>query len=209
MFPTFTKSQRSASKKICIFYKQPVLLPKTQKMAKQYNEISPEFQTFIENQKVFFVATAPQEGHINLSPKGMDSLRVLNAHKIVWLNLTGSGNETAAHLLEDSRMTIMFCAFEGKPLILRLYGNAKALHPRDPEWNDYIHLFPNFVGSRQLLLMDIELVQTSCGYSIPFMPFEKERNGLEKWSAKKGEEGIKEYWQEKNTVTIDGKPTGI
>ncbi len=178
-------------------------------MAKQFESLRPKLEDFIKNQKIFFVATAMKEGRINLSPKGMDSLRVLDPNKVVWLNLTGSGNETAAHLLESSRMTIMFCAFEGKPLILRLYGRATAFHERDEAFKKYQPLFPEKLGTRQIIEMNIDLVQTSCGYGVPFMEYQEERTLLDAWSAKKGREGIRDYWQDKNTVSLDGHPTGI
>lgn len=178
-------------------------------MAKQLESITPALQEFIDKQKVFFVATARREGRVNVSPKGMDSLRILGPNRIAWLNLTGSGNETAAHLLESDRMTIMFCAFEGKPLILRLYGSAKAYHERDEAYQQYIDLFPTIMGSRQIIVLDIDLVQTSCGFAVPFMDFREERLQLKAWAEKKGEERLKEYWKEKNRVSLDGHETGI
>ncbi len=178
-------------------------------MSKKYDHITDELKEFIAEQKIFFVATARCEGTINLSPKGMDSLRVLSDNKLVWLNLTGSGNETAAHLLENNRMTIMMCAFEGKPNILRLYGHATAYHPRDKEYADYIDLFPKTPGSRQIIVMDIDLVQTSCGFAVPVMEFRQERTILNEWAEKKGEEQIQNYWKEKNTISLDGFETRI
>ena len=130
---------------------------------------------FIQKQKVFFVATAVADGRINLSPKGLDSLRVLNGNRIVWLNLTGSGNETAAHVQESSRMTLMMNAFEGKALILRIYGQAKVIHHLDEEWKEFVDLFPYSEGSRQIFDLSIELVQTSCGWAVPEYEFKKER----------------------------------
>jgi Pyridoxamine 5'-phosphate oxidase len=164
---------------------------------------------FIEQQHVFFVATAPPSGFINLSPKGMDSFRVLDESTIIWLNLTGSGNETAAHLLEDDRMTIMFCAFEGSPMILRLYGHCKAIHHRNKEWNEFIQLFPDLEGSRQLMKMNLTRVATSCGFGVPTLEFKEERQELIKWSKKKGPDGLNEYWEKKNVVSLDQKRTGI
>ena len=133
---------------------------------------------FIQEQKVFFVATAVADGRINLSPKGLDSLRVLNGNRIVWLNLTGSGNETAAHVQESARMTLMMNAFEGKPLILRIYGEAKAVHHLDKEWSDLISLFPYSEGSRQIFDLSISSVQTSCGWAVPEYKFIKESNSI-------------------------------
>lgn len=178
-------------------------------MSKFYNEITLELKTFIEEQKIFFVATAAAEGRINLSPKGLDTLRVKSPNKVLWLNLTGSGNETAAHLLKNDRMTIMLCSFEGKPLILRLYGNAKIYHERDEEYQANIDLFPTIAGSRQIIEMTVESAQTSCGYAVPFMDFQDERRQLNSWAEKQGKERIENYWKEKNTKSIDGFETKI
>ena len=164
---------------------------------------------FIAKQHVFFVATAPPEGFINLSPKGLDSFRMVDDNTVLWLNLTGSGNETAAHLLEDDRMTIRFCAFEGEPLILRLYGHCRALHPRDEEWDDLIKLFPQIPGARQLMLLNLTRVSTSCGYGVPYLEYSHERNEMRNWAEKKGPEGVEQYWKDKNTVSLNNKPTGI
>lgn len=178
-------------------------------MSDFYTHISPEIEDFIKEQHIFFVGTAASDGRINISPKGHDSLRVLSPNKIVWLNLTGSGNETAAHLLQQNRMTIMFCAFEGKPLILRLYGSAKIYHERDAEFHKHIGLFEKNTGSRQIIVMNVDSLQTSCGYSIPFMDFKEERGMLNSWSEKQGKTRIENYWKEKNTTSIDGFETKI
>jgi len=178
-------------------------------MSKLLPELTPELQDFIKSQKIFFVATAAKDGRINLSPKGHDTLHVLSPNKLVWLNLTGSGNETAAHLLQNNRITIMMCAFEGKPLILRLYAHAKVYHERDAEFQKHIGLFEENTGSRQIIEMDIDSVQTSCGYSIPFMDFKEERGQLNAWSSKQGKDKIKSYWEEKNIKSIDGFETKI
>ena len=178
-------------------------------MGQRYSELSQELIQFIWNQSIFFVATAPAEGRVNLSPKGMDSLRVMDPNTIAWLNVTGSGNETAAHLLENDRMTIMFCAFEGKPMILRLYGQAKAYHARDAEWDELAQRFEMIPGARQIFVLNIDLVQTSCGMGVPYFEYKGERHQLTDWAEKKGAEGIAEYWEKKNQVSLDGKPTGI
>lgn len=178
-------------------------------MGKQYKTINDKLKDFIKRQPVFFVATAGETGRINLSPKGMDSLRVLSGERVVWLNLTGSGNETAAHLLENSRMTIMFCAFEEKPLILRLYGQAKVHHPRDQGWAELISVFPKIPGARQIIDMQIDSLATSCGWAVPFMAFQEERSQLQEWAEKQGEAGVEQYWKDKNQHSIDHKPTGI
>lgn len=178
-------------------------------MGKKLDCITPQLITFIEQQKIFFVGTAANTGSVNVSPKGTDSFRVIDPNKIVWLNLTGSGNETAAHLLQNNRMTIMFCAFEGKPNILRLYGKAKIYHKRDSQFNDYEKLFPKNIGSRQIIEMHIDLVQTSCGFAVPFMDYKKERTTLNDWAQKQGTENIEAYWENRNTKSIDGFETRI
>lgn len=178
-------------------------------MASFYTEVTPEIKSFIEAQKIFFVATAANEGRINLSPKGLDTFRVIDNNRVLWLNLTGSGNETAAHLLKNNRMTVMFCSFEGKPLILRLYGNAKMYHERDSEFKEYIDLFPKISGTRQIVEMRVESLQTSCGYAVPFMDFKDERRQLNSWAEKQGEERLQNYRKEKNSKSIDGFETGL
>lgn len=178
-------------------------------MGKKLDFITTDLKEFIENQKIFFVGTAAETGRVNISPKGSDSFRILNKNKVVWLNLTGSGNETAAHLLKQSRMTIMFCSFEKKPLILRLYGHANIYHKRDEAFSKYAPLFPEYTGTRQIIEMEVDLVQTSCGFAVPFMDFKKERSALNTWADKQGESNIKKYWQEKNTQSIDGFDTKI
>ena len=178
-------------------------------MAEQFPKLSEELSRFICAQKVFFVATAAPDGRINLSPKGQDSLRVLSSQEILWMNLTGSGNETAAHLSESNRMTMMWCAFEGPPQILRVYGTAQVFHPRDARWEEFSIQLPSALGTRQYFLVSIDLVQTSCGYAVPFMDYVEDRRVLSKWAENKGEKGISEYWHERNQLSIDGKPTGI
>lgn len=178
-------------------------------MAKQLEGLNQDLRTFIERQKMFFVGTAMKEGRVNLSPKGMDTFRVIDDNCIVWLNLTGSGNETATHLQESARMTIMFCALEGKPLILRLYGQAKVYHERDAAFQEHIDLFPVDDGARQIIVLSIDLVQTSCGYAVPLMEFKEERTILKSWSKKQGKDKIRNYWKENNSTSLDGLDTGI
>ena len=178
-------------------------------MSEKFEALTDKHIEFIGNQHIFFVGTAASEGLVNVSPKGMDSFRVINNSTVAWLNLTGSGNETAAHILENSRMTIMFCSFDKQPLILRLYGLTKAVHPRDREWSRLEKLFPEYTGARQIFEVDVELVQTSCGYAVPFYDLVGERPTLKKWADNRGREGVEEYWQEKNTKSLDGKNTGI
>jgi len=178
-------------------------------MSEKFEALTEKHIEFIKNQHVFFVGTAASDGFVNVSPKGMDSFRVINNSKVAWLNLTGSGNETAAHVIEDDRMTIMFCSFDKQPLILRLYGSAKTLHPRDNDWRHKAKLFPEYTGARQIFEVSIELVQTSCGYAVPFYSLVGERPTLTKWADNRGRDGVKEYWEEKNTTSLDGKETGI
>ncbi|TRY17125.1 pyridoxamine 5'-phosphate oxidase family protein [Tessaracoccus rhinocerotis] len=177
-------------------------------MAQQFSEIIDRLQKFIEAQHIYFVATAASTGRVNVSPKGLDSLRVLGPNRVVWLNGTGSGNETAAHILETNRMTIMFCSFETKPLILRLYGTAKAIHVGEPGWDELLPLFPPMKGSRNIFDVEVDLVQTSCGFGVPFMDFVEDRDTMDKWSQKKGE-GVVDYQQANNHFSIDGFPTGL
>jgi len=174
-----------------------------------FDSLSEVQKKFVEKQKMFFVATAVKDGRINLSPKGLDSLKVLNDSTIAWLNLTGSGNETAAHIKEQNRMTLMLCSFEGNPLILRIYGKARAIHQQDQDWQEFYSHFPESAGARQIFEMKIESVQTSCGFAVPNMNFVSERSMLNEWTDKKSPEEIKDYWEKKNSQSIDGKPTGI
>ena len=160
---------------------------------------------------MFFVGTAAPAGRVNVSPKGMDTLRVLSDERVVWLNLTGSGNETAAHLRESDRMTLMFCAFRGDARILRVYGRARVLHPRDPGFFELAGLFREMAGSRQILDLEIDMVQTSCGSGVPVMTFERQRGEEElvPFYDDMGPEGVEAYWRRKNSRSIDDKPTGI
>lgn len=178
-------------------------------MAKLYPALNEAHREFIARQHLFFVATAAPEGRINLSPKGGDCLRVLGPDRLIWLNLTGSGNETAAHLLADPRMTLMFCAFEGDPLILRLYGQAYSIHPGDSDWTALNDHFPPDPGARQIVDMHIEQVQTSCGFGVPLLDYRGDRSLLRDWSQKKGREGIRDFWAKRNRTSLDGLPTGI
>lgn len=178
-------------------------------MADFFDSITDRLRDFIEQQHIFFVGTAARDGRVNVSPKGMDTLRVLGPNRVAWLNLTGSGNETAAHLLDTNRMTVMFCSFERKPLILRLYGTATEVQPDQPTWTDLVTHFPELPGARQIFDVAVESVQTSCGYAVPRMTFDEERELLSTWANKKGPDGVAAYHQEKNTISIDGLPTGM
>jgi hypothetical protein len=178
-------------------------------VAQQYDGIIDRLAEFIAAQHVFFVGTAARDGRVNVSPKGLDSLRVLGPNRVVWLNGTGSGNETAAHLRDVDRMTLMFCSFERQPLVLRLYGTATEIQPDQREWEDLVGLFPPMLGSRQIFDVAVDLVQTSCGYGVPLMEYADERPLMRQWAEKKGAEGLAAYHREKNTMSIDGFPTGL
>jgi general stress protein 26 len=179
-------------------------------MSKFFEEITPEIKSFIENQKMFFVATAPREGHINLSPKGMDTFRVLDAHTAIYLDLTGSGNETAAHLLENGRITIMFCSFDKSAMIMRLHGHGRVIHPRDPEWENYLAKFPPAPGVRQIMEISVERAMNSCGYAVPRLNEDglEERETLRKYWEKEGADPER-YQRKHNARSIDGLPTGL
>lgn len=174
-------------------------------------KLNQTLQTFIESQPMFFVATAARDGRVNLSPKGMDTLKVLDWRTVLWLNLTGSGNETATHVRELPRMTLMFCEFSGAARILRVYGEASVLHPGDAGWDDKISSFDRFAGSRQIFRLAIDLVQTSCGTGVPKMTLDHQRGPEElvPFYEEMGEQGVSDYWSKKNALSIDGKPTGI
>lgn len=178
-------------------------------MAKFFDKIDDKIRAFIGEQKMFFTASAADEGRINLSPKGIDTFRVLDEKTVCYLDLTGSGNETAAHIAENGRLTIMLCSFSGAPLILRLYGKGEIISQRSEKWDEFAGLFDNFAGIRQVIVLHIESLQTSCGFGIPIYEYKEERTMLLDWAEKKGEDGIEEYWREKNQVSIDGLPTGL
>ena len=178
-------------------------------MAEKFDSINKEHRTFIEAQKMFVVGSAGADGFINVSPKGMDSLRIIDEHTVIWVNFTGSGNETSAHVQENGRMTIMFSSYDKAPLILKLYGTATVVHQKDARWDEMVAHFEPSVATRQFFEMKVELVLTSCGYAVPQYAFIKERETLRKWSDKKGREGIKEYWAENNTHTLDGVETNV
>ena len=178
-------------------------------MAKQFDSIEDVHRKFIEDQHIYFVGSAAAEGRVNVSPKGMDSLRVMDGQRVIWLNITGSGNETAGHLLENPRMTLMWCSFTKRPLILRVYGTARAVHRGDADWAQLAAPFPDRPENRQVFEVRVEMVQTSCGYAVPFMDYREERDTLSKWSAVRGEAELQTYWAERNAQTIDGFDTGI
>jgi hypothetical protein len=178
-------------------------------MAEFFDHIPENLQEFIAKQKLFFIATAAASGRISLSPKGMDTFRCLSANQAAYLDLTGSGNETAAYLKADGRATIMFCSFDRMALILRLYGTGRAVQPGAPEWNTLIGNFPAIPGTRQIMLFDIDSVQTSCGYAVPEYELKQERKTLIKWTEGKSEDELQAYRRQKNAVSIDGFDTGL
>lgn len=175
-------------------------------MAETFDAIADEHAKFIAAQPMFFVATAPRadEGHINLSPKGLDTLRVLSPTRIAYLDLTGSGNETSSHLAENGRIVVMLCSFDATARILRLYGRGRTVLPGDAEWTELRARFGEFPGVRQIILVDVARVQTSCGYAVPRMTFDEQRDTLLRWAEGRGEEGIAEYQTKKNATSIDG-----
>lgn len=179
-------------------------------MAKFLDALDERLSTFIREQKMFFTATAPNDGRVNLSPKGLDTFRILDPRRVGYLDATGSGNETAAHLLQNGRITIMFCAFDDAPLILRLYGRGRSVQPGSADWSLLRSAFgPQMRGERQLIIVDIDSVQTSCGFGVPLYDFKEHRDRLTAWAERKGEEGVLAYRAEKNRMSIDGLPTGI
>lgn len=178
-------------------------------MAERFEALESRHIDFIRAQQLFFVGTAVADGHVNVSPKGMDSLRVLDEKRIAWLNLTGSGNESAAHVQHDPRMTLMWCSFDKQPLILRAYGEARVCHAGEAGWPALYGLFPDDVGARQIFEVSLHLVQTSCGFAVPFYEFAGERDTLVRWAEKKGSDGIRRYWEEKNRLSLDGEDTGL
>ena len=178
-------------------------------MGTRYDALQDCHREFVARQPIFFVATAAPDGRVNVSPKGLDTLRVLSPERILWLSLSGSGNETAAHLRVSDRMTMMFCSFDEQPMILRCYGSARAIPPRDADWPTYAGELPPHKSARQLVLFDIELVQTSCGFGVPMFEFASERDNMDKWLSSRDHAAIEAYWAEKNQVSLDGLPTGI
>jgi hypothetical protein len=178
-------------------------------MAKFYPELNETLQEFIMTQPMFFVATAPAEGRINLSPKGMDTFRCLDYKTVAYLDLVGSGNETAAHITENGRLTMMFCSFDEKPLILRLSGQGRVIHRRDAAWAELYPRFEPYPNARQIIALDIALVQTSCGFGVPVYEFKRRRTNMAEWAEQKGEAGLIRYQRQYNQKSIDGLPTKL
>ena len=181
-------------------------------VAKDYPALNAHHRDFIASQHFFFTASAAAGTRINISPRSTDMLRVLGDNAVVYLDRTGSGNETAAHLLADGRLTIMFCAVDGPPLILRLYGHGRAIRRGSSEYATLLaEQFADSepLGARQMIVLDFDLVKTSCGYGVPFFEYKGERETMDKWANAKGVDGIEAYWREKNLASQDGLPTGL
>jgi predicted pyridoxine 5'-phosphate oxidase superfamily flavin-nucleotide-binding protein len=177
-------------------------------MSRVLDGISAELREFLEAQPVFFVATAPagDDGHINCSPKGLDTFRVLDPGTVAYLDLTGSGIETVAHLRDNARITLMFCAFTGRPDIIRLYGRGRVVVADAPDAADLLARFPEYPGARAVIVVDVERVSSSCGYAVPRMTLDEPRDELLDWATKKGAPALVEYHAEKNARSIDGLP---
>jgi hypothetical protein len=173
------------------------------------SKIRSEHRSFIHQQKVFFVASAAPKGRVNVSPKGMSTLRVLGDNHVAYLDCTGSGNETRAHLLvsEDKRLTFMFCAFEGDPVILRLYGRGQSILRGTPEYAALLPHFNEIPGARQIVRLAVDLVQTSCGMGVPLFDFREDRPNLVRYWTAQGIDNLRKYWGLKNMRSIDGLPT--
>jgi pyridoxamine 5'-phosphate oxidase-like protein len=181
-------------------------------IAKQFQQIESAQRAFIERQHIFFAASAAPSGRVNLSPKGMDKLRVLNPTTVIYLDLTGSGNETAAHVRTNGRLTLMFCAFEGPPMILRLYGTGRMAPRGSAEYASLLAAhFGNLEtpGARQIVVMEVDLVQTSCGFAVPQFDYVSDRQLLVQWAEKQGEAGLEAYRRDKNAWSLDGFSTGL
>ena len=182
---------------------------KTGRMGRTYEGIDDRLADFISRQPVFFVATAPlaADGHVNCSPKGTrDNLNVMGARRVAYQDMTGSGAETIAHLRENGRIVIMFCAFEGPPRIVRLHGKGRAVVRRDPDFADLVARFPARTGTRAVISVEVERISDSCGYGVPLMTLVAHRDNLDHWTETKGPEGLVAYRAEKNRFSVDGLP---
>lgn len=181
-------------------------------MAKQFPRLEPHHHDFIADQHIFFTASAAPTGRVNISPRSTDMFRVLSDNAVMYLDRTGSGNETAAHLRADGRLTIMFCALAGPPLIMRLYGLGRVIHRESAEFKERLREYFGGdapLGARQMVHLDFDLVQTSCGYGVPLFDYLEERPQMDAWASAKGVDGIEHYWREKNQTSLDGLPTGL
>ncbi|MER2605438.1 MAG: pyridoxamine 5'-phosphate oxidase family protein [Siculibacillus sp.] len=181
-------------------------------MAQPFPGLDRSHREFIERQKIFFAASAAPQGRVNVSPRGTEHFRIMSPNAVMWLDLTGSSNETAAHLLVDGRMTVMFCAFDGAPRILRLYGIGRVIGRGSGDWDTLATLeFDGRIphGARQMIWLDADLVQTSCGYGVPLFDFVAPRDNLDRWATAKSDAELEAYRREKNAVSMDGLPTGL
>ena len=178
-------------------------------MGQRFSAISDRHRAFIEAQRIFFVASAAPEGRVNVSPKGMATFRVLGPDEVAYLDCTGSGSKTRAHLVGpgDRRLTVMFCAFEGPPLILRLYGQAQSLIRGTPEYDALLRHFDEVPGARQIVHLAVDLVQASCGMGVPLFDYKDDRQDLVRHWARQGADHLQKYWGAKNMKSIDGQPT--
>tara|TARA_B110000305_G_scaffold209790_1_gene243029 strand:- start:6 stop:581 length:576 start_codon:yes stop_codon:yes gene_type:complete len=182
------------------------------KMAKQFEALNSDLRDFIQRQNIFFVSSATADSRVNISPREILALRIIDDHSVIYLDRTGSGNETAAHMLADGRLTIMFCSFSGPPQIMRLYGTGTSVGWENPEFEDLISKYYGGVtplGTRQIIRLEFDLVQTSCGYGVPLFDYKGERAAIENWHDNKGPDGIQSYWEQKNLSSMDGLPTGL
>lgn len=177
-------------------------------MGKVHTQIDEYLAKLIQSQHVFFVASAPlsSEGNLNLSPKGLDSFRILGPRRVAYLDLIGSGVETIAHLKENGRIVLMFCAFDGPPIIVRLHGRGRVVEPESPAFPSFVSQFPAFTSTRSIIVVDVTRISSSCGFGVPLLKYEADRDQVFRWAQKKGLEGLKAYKREKNRRSIDGLP---
>ena len=181
--------------------------PRSVAMAKFYSELDETMRQFIAKQHIYFNASAPKQGRINISPKGLDTFRILSDTCVAYLDLTGSENETAAHIADNGRLTLMFCSFDDRPLILRLYGQGRVVRHQDKEWSELIPRFPSLPGERQIIVLDIDSIITTCGFAVPLYEYQGERTLLTDFACKLGEKGMDEYRHQRNERSMDGLPT--
>jgi|SRR5438105_2323600 len=177
-------------------------------MGKLYAEITAELQDWLNGQRMFFVASAPlaADGLVNCSPKGMDSLRILGPREVAYLDLTGSGIETVAHLRENARIVLMFCAFAGLPKIVRLHGRGRVIMPDSDEWEGLRALYPDYPGARAIVKVAVQRVSDSCGFAVPLYDYREQRDVLIRSATNKGDDGLRKHWREKNARSLDGLP---
>lgn len=189
-----------------------IQLSKGSLLAKQFDRLSKDHRDFIARQHIFFAASATTQSRINVSPREIGALRIVGDATALYLDRTGSGNETAAHMRADGRLTLMLCSFSGPPQIMRLYGKGCSIGWDTPEFEalileHYDNVSP--MGARQIMKLDIDLVQTSCGYGVPLFKYQAERSAIDNWHDNKGPDGIQDYWQANNLTSMDGLPTGL